>query len=326
MLKNRSVRSVLKNCFCIIVLPAVCFPDNSPLLSDQFIPPIDTVDIQRDQVPLPVLVPLTKYVTIGPIPGGNEQNPVSISIEDAMHLQVTFLRDSLPKDDAVQFLTVNITLYTKKGTLYNKIVKRAFTYAKQSDVEADRAVLRRLAERIVPFGYVSERKIERVMVLNDTVPGWTLMEVEVVPDEEYTKFAERLRYGIRSYYRIKGNQIESNFFLGIPKVLYDSDKHDTITYGNASAIFRFNYLNEESGKPYPVNIGIGTFGVNSPIDVNKNGGGFVLSVMLDLIQSVSSIFDLNISPKINAGVEITPFFPIQHRARMLLNARIGFSP
>jgi hypothetical protein len=287
----------------------------------------DSVFTNSDQsVSLPSLVPPDQYIECEPIAGGTEASPTSVTLEEAMQLRVSFHRDRLPADCGVQFISVTISIYNKQMMLIDKIVKHAFTFPHARNGESDQKVLSDLARKIVPFGFVSERKINHVMLLNDTVPGWTLIKIEVAPDEEYTKFAERLRYKMQWWYRVKGPQLEEEFFLGIPKVLYDSRSRDTITYGNASAMLRFYYLDAESGERYPFNLGIGTFGVSTPIDVSKNGGGFAVSLLFDVIQAVRIFYRLNITTKVNAGFEITPFFPLERKSRVLLNARIGYSP
>lgn len=276
--------------------------------------------------PLPVLIPPSEYVTCGPVEGGSSNSIVTISTEQSLQLQVTFNRQKLPVNSGVQFLTVTIFLFNKQGILKDKIVKQAFTFPKNEDGESDRSRLHYYAKRIVPFGFVSERKIERVMVLNDTLPEWSVIKVEVTPSEDYTKFAERYRYKLEWWYKVRGSRIEGEFFLGIPKVLYDSRKDDPIAYGNASAMLRLYLLNGETGDRFPVNVGIGTFGVSTPIDVSKNGGGFAVSLMFDVVQALRYMSDIEIPGKVNGGIELTPFFPIERRARILINARIGYAP
>jgi hypothetical protein len=276
--------------------------------------------------PLPVLIPLSRYVDCGPIKGGSKKSPVSITIEEALQLTVIFNRDSLPKDCGIQFLTVTISIFNKHGVLTDKIVKQAFTFPREDGKEADRSKLHFYAGRVAPYGFVSEQKIERVKILHDSIPQWSLMKVELTPTDEYTKFAERLKYEMEWWYRIKGSVYEGEFFLGIPKVLYDSRSDDPIVYGNASAMMRLYLLHSETGDRYPVNVGIGTFGVSTPIDVSKNGGGIAISLLFDIVQAVRLSYDMDIPNKLNAGIEITPFFPLERKSRILVNARIGYSP
>ncbi len=118
--------------------------------------------------------------------------------------------------------------------------------------------------------------------------------------------------------------MELGFSLGIPKVLYDTQARDTIDYGNTSAMLRLYFVNAESGNRFPISVGMGTFGVESPIDVGIGRGGFALSLFLDLVE-LTRIRDLGFIKRMNAGLELTPFFPIQRRGRLLINAQVGFS-
>lgn len=287
--------------------------------------PADSVrEDEKGESSLPMLVPPRDYVICGPIEGGTEHSPAPITVDEAMQLKVSFQREILPEKSGVQFLTVIISIFNKEGELLDKIIKHAFTFPRSG--ESDLSVLKQYSRQIVPFGFVSEKKINGVGILTDTIPEWSLLRIEVLPDEEYTKFAERFRYKLEWWYRVKGSRFEEEFFLGIPKVLFDSEKQDTINYGNASAMIRFYLLHEETGERFPVNIGIGTFGVSTPIDVSKNGGGIAVSLLFDVVQSVRTLSGVRLSNKFNAGIELTPFFPLQHRSRLLINARIGYSP
>jgi hypothetical protein len=112
--------------------------------------------------------------------------------------------------------------------------------------------------------------------------------------------------------------------LGIPKVLYDTKAKDTIIYGNYSAMIRFYYVNEVTGHRFPVNLGIGTYGVNSPIDVNAGRGGFALSILFNVAE-MTRMIGIDLSKSITAGLELAPFFPIKKKARFLLAAQVGIS-
>jgi hypothetical protein len=151
------------------------------------------------------------------------------------------------------------------------------------------------------------------------------VKIEVIPDEEYTRYAHRLNTKQAWHYRTKGSRIDNAFFLGIPKVLYDTKKKDPVNYGNASIMLRLYLLHAETGERYPVSLGIGTFGVNTPIDVSRTGGGFAVSLLLDVVELIRRL-DVGLSRRFNAGLELTQFFPIQRQARLLLNVRVGYSP
>jgi hypothetical protein len=89
-------------------------------------------------------------------------------------------------------------------------------------------------------------------------------------------------------------------------------------------MLRFYYVNSELGNRFPVSFGVGTFGGSSPIDVGVGRGGFALSTFLDLVE-LTRVRDLGFLRKVNAGLELTQFFPIERRARFLVNAQVGFS-
>ena len=63
-------------------------------------------------------------------------------------------------------------------------------------------------------------------------------------------------------------------------------------------------------------------GVNSPIDVSKGRGGFAASVFLDVIELMRRL-GMDVGTKVNAGLELTPFFPIQKKSRILFDAHVG---
>jgi hypothetical protein len=88
-------------------------------------------------------------------------------------------------------------------------------------------------------------------------------------------------------------------------------------------MIRYYYINGVSGHRFSVNFGLGTFSVNSPINVSKGRGGFAASVFLDVIELIK-IFWIKFVMKVNAGLELTPFFPIQRESRILLNVQVGF--
>jgi hypothetical protein len=47
-------------------------------------------------------------------------------------------------------------------------------------------------------------------------------------------------------------------------------------------VLHFYYVNGTTGHRFPVNLEIGTFGVNSPIDVGVSRGGFAIPIFLDM--------------------------------------------
>ena len=118
--------------------------------------------------------------------------------------------------------------------------------------------------------------------------------------------------------------IEAGFSLAIPKVMHDTRARDTTQYGTTSGMIRFYYVNPGSGNRFPVSVGIGMFGVNSPIDIGTGRGGFALSMFLDLAEMVR-IVNVGFLKKVNIGLEVDPFFPIGRKARMLFVAQAGVS-
>ena len=50
----------------------------------------------------------------------------------------------------------------------------------------------------------------------------------------------------------------------------------------------------------------------------------VISTFLDLVE-VTKIRDRGFIKKVNAGLELTLFFPIERKARLLVNTQVGFS-
>jgi hypothetical protein len=286
-----------------------------------------TSEEQRGEFVIRPIVPLEKFVGITPVEGGlNEKSAVALEKSELSHLVINFRRDNLREEDGPQFIKITTTLTKREGNVYDKITQYAFTFAKEAIPDSEDARIRMYAQKIVPFGFVSRRKIDSVDVHLDSLSDWGVVKIDVTPDEEYTKYSRRFQSCRTWYYRTKGNRWEIAFFLGIPKVLYDTEKRDSVAYGNASVMLRLFFLDGETGSRYPLNIGIGTFGISTPIDVSKNGGGFVISLFLDVVQLLNTNFNLDLSSRFNGGLEVTPFFPIDHRARLLVNVRIGISP
>ena len=158
----------------------------------------------------------------------------------------------------------------------------------------------------------------------DSLPNWAVIKVNIQPDYTIKIGAYDRFNSITNYYRVRGPRIETRFALAIPKVLYDTQAKDTMEYGRTSAMMRFYYVNAISGHRFPVNLGVGTFGVNSPIDVGAGRGGFAASIFLDVVELIRK-FGIHFDMKVNAGLDLTPFFPIKRRSRILLNAQVGFS-
>ena len=135
-----------------------------------------------------------------------------------------------------------------------------------------------------PYAAIQSEEFLQVRIHVDSLPDWAIIKIKIEPDYTikiggYDKANSNSRY-----FRVKGPRNEIGFSLGLPKVLFDSRSKDTLNYSSYSAMIRFYYMDEISGYRFPVNLGIGTFGVNSPLDVRVGGGGLALSVFLDVVE------------------------------------------
>jgi hypothetical protein len=177
------------------------------------------------------------------------------------------------------------------------------------------------------YGAYAAIRIEeftQVHIYLDSLPDWAIIKINIEPDYTIKIGGFDRSNSYTRYFRVSGPKIEIGFSLGIPKVLFDTQAQDTLDYGNSSAMIRFYYVNEVSGNRFPVNLGVGTFGVSSPLDVNVGRGGFAFSIFLDVVE-MTRILGLNLAKEITAGLELAPFFPIKKKARFLINAQVGIS-
>jgi hypothetical protein len=174
------------------------------------------------------------------------------------------------------------------------------------------------------FANIRPEELEQVMVPVDSLPDWAILGIHIEPDYTIKIGAVDRSNSVTQYFRVRGPRLEIGLSLAIPKVLFDTRAKDTTEYGNTSAMVRFYYVNPGSGNRFPVSLGVGMFGVNSPIDVGKGRGGFAASMFLDLAEMVR-IVNVNFIKKVNVGLEVDPFFPIGRKVRMLLVAQAGFS-
>jgi hypothetical protein len=130
------------------------------------------------------------------------------------------------------------------------------------------------------YAAISTEELLRVRLPLDSLPGWAIIKVNIELDYTIRIGAYNRSNSVTRYFRVRGPTIEIGFSLGIPKVPYDTQAKDTVDYGNTSAMLRFYYINAESGNRFPLSLGVGTFGANSPIDVGIGRGGFALSTLL----------------------------------------------
>ncbi len=273
-----------------------------------------------------LIVPLDQYVSIKPTPGGHTQkNALTISVSEIRKLTVAFERANLPREGGPQFLKIKTTIFDQNAVPLDNITQFAFTFPPEDTPEEDNRQMEDYARQILQFGLISRGRSDSVQVRLDTIPAWGYLRIEVVPDEEYTKYISGNEVRMVWHYRIRGHWLDSKFTLGIPKVIYDTRATDTVDYGNASALLRFFYINQVTGTQFPVSLGFGLYGVSTPIDVSKRGGGVVFSLYFDIIQFLR-VNGVEITDKANAGLEIAPFIPVDRKARVLLSARIGYTP
>jgi len=268
---------------------------------------------------------LSKYVGITPVDGSSDpQLAVTLERDQVRNLQIVFRRDSIRPSMGPQFVTIRTTVQSRDGSTTQSFERRVMTFRTHGDPTRDRAMFVQYRTAYGAYAAISTEELEQVYLRVDSLPGWALIKVNIEPDYTIRIGAYDRSNSITRYFRVRGPAIEVGFSLGIPKVLYDSNTSDTLDYGNTSAMVRFYYVNAESGHRFPVSLGMGTFGVNSPIDVGVGRGGFALSAFLDLVEMMR-ILDLGVIKKVTAGVEVTPFFPIERKARILVNAQVGFS-
>lgn len=268
---------------------------------------------------------LSSYVSITPLDGsGDPETAVTLGREQIRNVQVVFERDSIRPRMGPQFVTIRTTVQLRDGSITQTFERRVVTFRSHGDPERDRAMFIQYRTAYGAYAAISTEELQHVRLPLDSLPSWAMIKVNIEPDYTIKIAASDRSNSVTRYFRVRGPAIEIGFSLGIPKVLYDTQANDTIDYGNTSATVRFYYINAESGNRFPVSLGIGTFGVNSPIDVGRGRGGFALSILLDLVE-LTRIRDLGFIRKVNAGLEVAPFFPIERKVRLLIDAQVGFS-
>jgi len=268
---------------------------------------------------------LSNYVSIVPLDGSSDpQTAVTLDGEQVRTLRVVFRRDSIRSRMGPQFVTIRTMVQLRDGTTAQTLERRVVTFRSRGDPERDRAMFNQYRTAYGAYAAISIGELEEVRVPLDSLPAWAIIKVNIQPDYTIRIGAYDQYNSVTRYFRVRGPTIEIGFSLGIPKVLYDTQARDTVDYGNTSAMLRFYYVSAESGNRFPVSFGMGTFGVSSPIDVGIGRGGFALSTFLDLVE-LTRIRDLGFIKKANVGLEVTLFFPIERKARLLINAQVGFS-
>lgn len=279
------------------------------------------VEIEENQF----IEQVNKFVSFLPKSGSEDINSaVTLNRNEIRKLRVVFQRDSISQGMGPQFVTIVTSVHLRDGTTTQSFERRVLTFRSDNDTNRDRAMLVQYRRAYGIYAAIRQEEFSEVNIHLDSLPDWAIIKINVQPDYTIKIGGFDRNNTYTRYFRVKGPSIEVGFSLGIPKVLYDTHAYDPLDYGNTSAMLRFYIVNEVSGNRFPVNLGIGTFGVSSPLDINIGRGGFALSVLLDVAE-MARILDIDFMKNISAGIEFAPFFPIKKRARLLINAQVGIS-
>jgi hypothetical protein len=268
---------------------------------------------------------VSNYVRMGPEAGSKHpRTAVTLDRGQIQNLRVVFERDSIRDRMGPQFITIRTTVQSREEIAVQTFERRVLTFRSRGNSNWDRIMFTQYRRAYGAYAAIRPEELEQVHLQLDSLPNWAVIKVDVQPDYTIKIGAYDRFNSVTQYYRVKGPRIETRFALGIPKVLYDTQAKDTMEYGKTSAMMRFYYVDAISGHRFPVSLGVGTFGVNSPIDVSVGRGGFAASIFLDVVELIRK-FGVPFDMKVNAGLELTPFIPIKRRSRILLNAQVGFS-
>jgi len=223
-----------------------------------------------------------------------------------------------------QFVKITTSVESREGTTVQTFERRVLTFRSHGDPNHDHLMFVQYRTAYGAYATIRPEEIEQVRVQVDSLPDWAIIKVRVEPDYSIRVGAYDPTNSFTRYFRVKGPTIETGFTLGVPKVLYDTRAKDTVAYGSTSAMVRFYYVDEVSGHRFPVSFGIGTFGVSSPIDVDVGKGGFAVSAFLDVVEIMRAL-KIDLGEKVNGGLELTPFFPIEKKSRLLVDAHVSLS-
>jgi len=272
-----------------------------------------------------VIEQISKYVHIEPDSGGlNPQTAVTLSLDQIRNLKVIFHRDSIGIGMGPQFVTIRTTVISRDGLTTQTFERRVLTFRSDKDPDRDYAMLVQYRRAYGSYAAIRSEEFTQVPINVDTLPDWATIKINVAPDYTIKIGGYDRSNSFTRYFHVRGPKIEIGFSLGIPKVLFDSQAKDTIEYGNYSAMVRFYYVDEMSGHRFPVNFGIGTYGVNSPIDVNAGRGGFALSVFFNVAE-MTRMIGIELPKTVSAGLELAPFFPLERKWRFLIAAQVGIA-
>jgi len=266
---------------------------------------------------------LPSFVHIEPSNGGEtSRSAVALDREAIQNLEVHFDRDSIMPGMGPQFVTIKTTVIPRDGAASQSLYRRVVTFKSNGDENEDRKLLIQYKSAYNKYATLSREEINHVRLPVDSLPDWALLVVQIEPDYSITIGAVDRSNVVTKYFRMRGPKFELAFMIGIPKVIYDSQSRDSIEYGNTSAMFRMYYVSNETGNRFPLNLGVGTFGVNSPIDVGVGRGGFALSLQLDLAEMVR-ILNIRFTNKVNIGLEASQFFSIGKKRRLLIDTQVS---
>ena len=279
------------------------------------------VDVEEHQL----IEQISDYVRIEPKAGSEDiQSAVTLDRNQIRNLRVIFLRDSIRLGMGPQFVTIRTTVLLRDGTTAQTFERRVLTFRSDNDPNRDRAMLIQYRRAYGAYAAIRPGEFTQVRIHLDSLPDWAIIRINIEPDYTIKIGGYDRSNSYTRYFRVRGPQIEIGLSLGIPKVLFDTQAKDTLDYGNSSAMIRFYYVNEVSGHRFPVNFGVGTFGVSSPLDVNVGRGGFALSIFLDVVE-MTRLVGIDLNKKITGGLEFAPFFPIKKKMRFLIDAQVGIS-
>lgn len=280
-----------------------------------------TVNVEEHQV----IEEISKYVHIEPDSGGeNQKSAVTLDRSQIRNLRVIFQRDSIGMGMGPQFVTIRTTVLLRDGITTQTFERRVLTFRSDDDPGRDYAMLVQYRRAYGSYAAIRSEEFTQVPIHVDSLPDWAIIKINIEPDYSIKIGGYDRTNSYTRYFHVRGPKIEIGLSLGIPKVLYDTKAKDTIIYGNYSAMIRFYYVDEVTGHRFPVSFGIGTYGVNSPIDVNVGRGGFALSILLNVAE-MTRMTGIDLSKTITAGLELAPFFPLAKKARFLIAAQVGIS-
>jgi hypothetical protein len=268
---------------------------------------------------------LSRYVSIIPVTGkDNIRTASTLDREQVRNLEVHFQRDSIRPGMGPQFLKITTTILLRDGILAPSYERRVVTFRSRGNPGKDRAMFIQYRTAYGAFANIRPEELEQVLVPVESLPDWAILGIHIEPDYAIKIGSVDRSNSMTQYFRVRGPRFDVGFSLAIPKVLFDSRADDTIKYGNSSAMVRFYYIDPGTGNRFPVSLGIGIFGVNSPVDIRNSQGGFALSMFLDMAEMVR-IFNISLTNKLNFGLELDPFLPVGKKGRILFVAQAGFS-